>query len=635
MTSLLLLLACNRDTDTDTNVAPAPEPGALVAGIATAPIPAPLGIGTAGFGPFGAPSSATPFSDIYPGTVRMHGQPEIKVVALSRGEGFEVIFVRVDAVGVFQQLRRALVLELQERTGRDLNDALILGATHTHSGPGRIIDGGGLFELIADTFFPEFYDRFVQDMADTIEAALADQRPARLGTVITTCEEGHSDRRCEDGLDYTNSALPVIAVERDGQVDALVVTYAVHGTLLGIGDLTLSQDVSGAVEQAIEDRFDRPVEVLMFNAWAADMAPGDPVLATSQAGAADRPDGYDRMERVGSVMADAVHDALPGLVWEEEPALRAATRRVPLDREAIGYAEGEFAYEYGGVYCEGDSDCDPSTTIEGLDAACLPFNEVTPAPNQTEMTAGQVGPFTLVTFPGEPGTLLAEQIMDEARATWPDRVEDVFFVGYAQDYVGYSILEEDWWQGGYEASGAIWGPRQGAYLAGRAIDVLGAFLDGGAIADEPAPIPPFDDPQYTPYVAEEALDAGLVVADLPDTAGVDTVLRLTVNGGDPWLGPPRPTIERIDGLPVTRPNGAPLGVGDYDWTLELSPSPGYAESPGPTARTFAWTLELPVQRTTPGWLALEDGAYRIKVELPISATEVVEATSSQVLVSRE
>ncbi len=634
MPYLLLLLACNRDTDTDT-VAPSPEPGPLVAGVATAPIPAPLGIGTAGFGPFGAPDSTTPFSSIYPGTVRMHGQPEIKVVALSRGEGFEVIFVRVDAVGVFQQLRRALVIELQERTGRDLNDALVLGATHTHSGPGRIIDGGGLFELIADTFFPEFYDRFVQDMADTVEAALADQRPARLGTVVTTCEEGHNDRRCDDGLDYTNSALPVIAVERDGQLDALVVSYAVHGTVLGIDDLTLSQDVSGAVEQAIEDRFDHPVEVLMLNAWAADMAPSDPVLTAPQAGAAGRPDGYDRMERVGSVMADAVHDALPGLAWEEEPALRASTRRVPLDREAIGYADGEFEYEHGAVYCEGESDCDPATTIPGLDAACLPFNEVTPAPNQTEMTAGQVGPFTLITFPGEPGTLLAEQIMDEARAAFPDQVQEVFFVGYAQDYVGYSILEEDWWQGGYEASGAIWGPRQGEYLASRAIDVLGAFLDDTAIPDEPAPIPPFDDPQYTPYVAEQPLDAGRIVVDLPATAGVDTVFRLTVNGGDPWLGPPRPTIERADGTVLTRPNGAPLGVGDYDWSLELTPSPSYDDAPGPTPRTFAWTLELPVQRTTPGWLALEDGEYRIRVEVPIGPSEVVEATSSAVVITRE
>lgn len=630
------LLGCKdkaADTAGGDSGSPAAEPGALVAGIATARIPAPIGIGTAGFGPFDAPESETPFSELYPGTTRLHGHPEIKVVALSRGEGFEVIFVRVDAVGFFQQLRRAVVLELQERTGRDLDDALVFGATHTHSGPGRVIDGGGLFDFIADAYFPEFYDRFVGQMADAIEAALADQRPARLGTVVTTCDDAHQDRRCEDGLDYTNGTLPVIAVERDGQVDALVMSYAVHGTVLGIDDLTLSQDVSGAIEQAIEDRFDHPVEVMLLNAWAADMSPGDPTIAEPLAGVGDRPSGYDRMERVGWAMAEAVHDALPSLSWQEEPELGARTRRVPIDRESIGYAAGEFPYDYGAVYCEGDSDCDPATTVPDLDSSCLPFNEQYPAPRQTVITAGRVGPLTLVTFPGEPGTLLAEGIMDAARAAWPDRVEDVLFVGYGQDYLGYSIAEEDWWQGGYEASGSLWGPRQGDYLAGRVLDVLGAWLGEVEIDDEPEPITPFDDPVYEPWVAEQAVDGGVIVADLPETLGPTDSLVVTLNGGDPWLGPPAAVLERADGTPVTRPNGAALTEADYEWQVDLQPSPSYADLEAPAARTFAWTYRMPVQRSTPGWLALEPGDYRVRFTVPLSETESVELLTGTVTVT--
>ena len=36
------------------------------------------------------------------------------------GEGFEIIFVRADTVGVFQQLRQAVLKELEQRTGRNL-----------------------------------------------------------------------------------------------------------------------------------------------------------------------------------------------------------------------------------------------------------------------------------------------------------------------------------------------------------------------------------------------------------------------------------------------------------------------------------------------------------------------------------
>lgn len=33
----------------------------------------------------------------------------------------------------------------------------------------------------------------------------------------------------------------------------------------------------------------------------------------------------------------------------------------------------------------------------------------------------------------------------------------VYFLGYVQDYIGYSLIEEDWYWGGYEVAGSIWG----------------------------------------------------------------------------------------------------------------------------------------------------------------------------------
>jgi len=626
--SLALVLSCTdksgggTDTGADSG-GPAPEPGDFVAGMSRARIPAPLGIGTAGFGPFDAPDSVSPFADIYPATTRIHGFPELKVLALSRGDGFEVIFVRMDAVGVFQQLRRAVVLELQDRTGKDFDDALVIGATHTHSAPGRVIDGGGLFDIIADSFFPEYYERLVDTMADAIEAAIADEQPARLGTAITTCQGAHTDRRCEDGLDYTNDALPLVVVERDGQVDAVLMSYAVHGTVLGIDDLTLSQDVSGAIEQAVEDGFDHPVQAMMLNAWAADMAPGDPEVE-GQEGVADRPGGYDRMERVGTAMQQAVHDSLDGLAWTETPDLSAHTLRVPIDRDAIGYEDGVFEYEYGAVYCDGDADCDPATTVDGLDSACLPFNEQYPAPRQTLFSAGRVGPFTLVSFPGEPGTLLAEQIMDQARSQWPDDVGDVLFVGYAQDYMGYSILEEDWWQGGYEASGALWGPRQGEYLAARAVDAVGVYLGKQDTTDEPEPITPFDEPSYDPYQAEGAVGGGVILVQPTTTLGPTDSIEVTLTGGDPWLGPPMASLSTADGTPMTRPGGIPLSSDDYEFQVDLAPDPSYADAPDPTDRTFRWTFRLPVQRTTAGWASLPSGSYVMHFTVPLSPDQTVD-----------
>ena len=129
-------------------------------------------------------------------------------------------------------------------------------------------------------------------------------------------DDSVSDRRCEDGgPDYVNGRLPLLAVEQEGALAAVLMSYPIHGTVIGIEELTLSQDVSGAIEQAVEDRFDHPVQVQMFNAWGADMSPGNPDV--DQGLGAPQPDGYDQMEAVGSALADAVEIALLDIVWED------------------------------------------------------------------------------------------------------------------------------------------------------------------------------------------------------------------------------------------------------------------------------------------------------------------------------
>ncbi len=605
---ITLLLACN-GAGSDSAL---PEPGPLMAGMAEARIPAPIGIGTSGYGGFGSdlPDSDSPFAEIYPATKNLHGHPQISAVVLSRGEPYESVFVRVDAVGVFQQLRRAIVLGVEAESGRDIDDALLMGATHTHSGPGRIVDGGGIFDLIADRYFPEFYRRFVDEAVGTILLAYEDLAPARLGSGSLEIAGAHEDRRCEDGLDYTNDTTPVLAVEREGRIEALILAYAIHGTGLGIDQLTLSQDVSGAIEEAVEDGFEHPVQVMMFNSWGADMSPGDPAVFAQEGG--ELPEGFDRLERVGVAVSEALHAELDGLSWEDEPSIRLRTERLYIDREHIGYADDEFPYEYGGVYCSGDDDCDPETVVEGLDTLCIPFPETWPAPNQSVMTVGEVGGFQVVTFPGEPGTKLGEQVIAEMQGS--HGAGDVLFLGYTQDYLGYSILEEDWWQGGYEASGALWGPRQGAYLAECAAGLYGAWA-GQKGFPGPEPIVPFDDPEFTPYAPETALSLGEVLEPVQASYGAGDVIRFVVAGSDAWLGAPLATVVDADGEELLRPGGQVLDSDGYSFWVEHRPEPSYEDVDEAGERVFAWAFHLPVQHTTPG-KELPDGSYRMRVVLP-------------------
>jgi len=618
MLTLCLALACSgKDDDgdgvvtdgstTDTGPVPFAEPGPLEVGFARVRIPAPVGIGTTGFGGFGVVGEQTPFQEIYPGTRAVHGHPDFRVTVLSRGEGHTVILMRTDTVGVFQQLRRSVVLELEERTGRrDLDDALVIGATHTHSGPGRVIDSGGPFELIADRFFPEFYDAMVDAMADAVEQALDDLAPGRIGLVMADGSDSINDRRCEDGLDYTNGTIPVLAVEQNGELAGVVMAHGIHGTVHNIDELTLSQDVSGGIEAAVSEVIGAPVHVQMFNSWGADISPTDANGPALQAGP-ELADGLTTIASIGQVVADDVAASLLDVAWESEPDLWTRTLRSAIDREHIGYGEDEFPYEYGAVYCTADGDCDASTRVEGLDHDCLPFNEDYPAPNQTVFTVGQVGPLRLITFPGEPGTLLAELVIEGIDA-WADG--PVMFVGYGQDYLGYSILEDDWWQGGYEASGALWGPRQGAYLVGEAVAVMGEALGELEPVERPDPIAPFGDGTYDPYAPATPLDRGTVVAQTSTAVATD-LIQVTVAGDDPWLGTPVATLQQADGTQVLRADGTPLTSDHPVFRVELEVDPPWTTESA--SRTFRWTFELPAQHPVPGAMPALSGDYRLEV----------------------
>ncbi len=642
-----LLVSCNTDKpggDVDTDgpgcAYQGPDistPGALQVGFARRRVPAPVGVGTVGYGPSVGISSPSPFSDIYPGTKNIHGHPEIKVMTLSRGPGHEAIFVRLDSVGVFSQLRTDIVEKASELVGRDLDHAILLGATHTHSGPGGVLnsgaDGTSLFDIIADKFHPEFYSRFVDDVAGAIADSVTDMGPGRVGFVTTDCPDGHNDRRCEDG-DHQNGTTPMIAIEKDGEIKSVLLAYAVHGTVFDRDTLYLSQDVSGAIEEAIEDRFDHPVDAIMFNAWGADMSPADPVAAPLDAEAAESPNGFLQQRRAGWAVANAVQAKLADIQWETEPEIDLQVHRVGINRQLIGYADNEFPFEYGGVYCgNGSGTCDPATTYDwSLADSCIPFNEQFPAPTQTDITVGKIGPFAVMTWPGESGTLLAEKLMADIQADNPD-ITDFLYLGYTQDYLGYAILEEDWFLGGYEASGALWGPKQGVYLSDQIRRLYAQYRAGTCPTDEPARLEPFPYAVSEPYQVESSINGNTVVTDVSEFVPHNGVIEFTIDGQDPWLGAPTARLVHEDGTPVLRPNGTPVDSDDYNFDVNMAESPTYADNDEDGKidhedRTFTWRFRMPAHQPVVGGVALEDGVYRVVVSVPQADGSSVDVQSA-------
>ena len=619
---LFLLLACTPE---------GPAPGEFQAGAARVALPAPLGIGTTGDAPFGIESLGSPYSNIFPGTNRIHGHPGAKVVVFTRGDDFELVLMRLDAIAVPQQVRDGVVAEILARTGRDIDDALVIGTTHSHATPGRFIDNR-IIQAMVDIFEANWYQRMIGALADSIEAAYADLAPAELGHGMAYTDEAHEDRRCEDGEDYTDGSTPVVYVTRGGDPFAVVLAYSTHATALGSADYTLSAQQHGAVEEKIEASFDVPVTALHLSSWGGDMSATSPDVPGD--GLSPKPGAYDRFERIAVHMTDVVTTAIAGITTTAEPDIFASTTRYPINLGLLDYAMGEFAYPNGGVYCNSEPDCELGPQRQDdLTIGCTAFPDESPAPMVTMHTVGRLGDLHFMSWPGESGTRLAQGSV--ARLQAHDGVDDVLFIGYGNDYLGYQLEEDDWWLGGYESSGSMWGPKQGEYMRDRLDEIFTAWVaeQGGEEPTlsfaEPDPSPLFDsDGADEPTVPEEALAVGAVVQEPDAAVARDGVATFTVNGSEPWVGRPLAVLQRAAGADfadVTWSSGVPVDSDSYAFWVELNPEPGYRDVPPRedrddpvVAREFRWTFSLPITRRVPGY-DLPAGDYRLRVVIPGAA----------------
>ena len=607
------------------------DPVPFRVGVARDYLNAPLGMGVSGNGPAPPAGHSSPFAQIYPATDRQLSPITVKAIALEGGYG-RMVFVRIDAIGISKELRRSVAQELASRGAGVSEEDLLFVATHTHAGPARLINRGNLWNLIADVFWPQHYDRVVAGIADVVQAALADLEPARFGYAFGYTDEAHNDRRCENP-ELLDGTLPVLRFDRaDGTPKAAVVIYAIHGTVVGTDNYAYSSDSGGAIEYKTTEHLGTPVEVMFVNSWAGDVSPADP-RGPRPEGPLPAIDGpTDRLEAIGNDVADAVLEVWAGIETTADVDIAHDSALLELSRAALGYGEGEFPYDYGAVYCggtDGPSVCfgsgEPLPDPMAIISTCGFFRTSAEGVTATWVSVYRIGGLLVPTFPGEPVTQVAHNVIDGIRATsaWDG---DIAFVGYAQDYVGYSETEEYWWYGGYETSGALWGPRQGDYLTAELLALVAHFVDPEGVPLAVHAAPDFEVPAVPPgplysqvWETEPSIVAGTITEEPAATPAPDDIVRVTWTGGDPWIDHPGLTLEVQDETtgewaPFLRDNGTPFTNDAYEFHLGLATDPTYAQRKTHTERTFFWWAELPLMRIQPTTTAPLVGTFRLRIE---------------------
>jgi hypothetical protein len=403
-----------------------------------------------------------------------------------------------------------------------------------------------------------------------------------------------------------------------------MLAYATHATALGSADYTLSAQQHGAVEEKIEASFDAPVTALHFTSWGGDMSADSPEVP-EVADLSPKDPAYDRFERIAVHVTDVVLRAVAGITTTDDPDVSATTTRYPINLSTLQYDVGEFPYPNGGVYCNSEPDCDfGPQRQDDLTRSCTAFPDESPAPTQTMHTVGKLGGLHFMSWPGESGTRLAQGSI--ARLQARAGVDDVLFIGYGNDYLGYQLEEDDWWLGGYEAGGGMWGPRQGEYMRDRADEIFGAWHAEQAGDEpqrfdfvEPEPLPLFDSGGGAGPTPEDALRVGTVLLEPAAAVLRDGVASFTVAGSEPWVGRPIAVLQRaVDAggfVDVAWRNGRSVDSDSYAFWVEMTPVPDYREVAPPSAREFQWTFHFPVTRREAGYDLLS-GDHRFRVWVP-------------------
>jgi len=586
-----------------------PAPTArLVAGYAEHTLGFPIGIGTVGYAP--QVGATTPFAGLYPGTNAQHTDLTARALVLRNG-GEAVVLVRTDSVGIWQDMVRDVRVRLREEGRGDLADGLVVGATHTHSSGGRIFDHF-VGEVAVGAFLPGLYQRVRDAVVEAVLAADAAVVDARVGHTLLQVPQLHKDRRCENG-DLQDDTMGVIKVAKeDGALLAVVVNYAMHGTILNTDDWTLSRDSTGAVESGIESRLESPAPVLYFQSWAGDMSPETPEQYILGEGHALRPD-FTRLDAIGAAAAEAVIPRLADIAMSDAAEIQAKTVAVPLVPEEIN-PDGSFDdYRYGGIYCiDGEENCGPEAQpYTSEDLACVPIAEMWTV-NYTYLTAARIGGLGLVTLPGEPLTSVGVALRDEvAQATGWD---DVLVVGYAQGYLAYLLHPEDYWMGGYEAASTLMGPGFGLFLINRGVAIARHLAMGTPLGFEPLPEPRVESLQYDPLVDETPL--GTPAIDAQSEPGADTVWVRWLGGG-PIDDTPRVTLQhQVEDVwvPFTYPHGGPVHSGGPEIELLLAVEPSYDDAIALESRTFRWTARMPSRFQVLPSFGQPQGLFRFAIE---------------------
>jgi neutral ceramidase len=408
-------------------VSAAPE---LRAGASTVAVPLPAGVPLAGYGSLGRRRLVPDLLGRSAHTFWLKPSQGTRDPILARALVIEtparrLLWVAVDLVAA----DAALVGDLAERlraTGYAYS-AVIVSASHTHSGPGAFVDSALFGFLVMDRFDASVQQAVLDGIVQAAIGAERGKEPAWMGTSRASAPP-MTRSRLDRPLDSEIALVKL--VRENGSPIAVLWNFAIHPTVLGPRNLQLSGDVTGVASAAIERVLGVPA--LFINGAVADVSPAG--------------HGEAAVGDLGRRLADAVS--------------AAATSATPREGSPLAVVSG--AVELGAPFLS------LSNCLGGWLPRFLRVPLGTALPSSATLVAAALGDTAWVVVPGELQTALGTMVKEAGRRhfTLP------FIAGLSNGYLGYFLTPEDYRRAGYVGCASLFGDQAGKRIASEAIALL-------------------------------------------------------------------------------------------------------------------------------------------------------------------
>lgn len=251
------------------------------------------------------------------------GDLYIRALVLERGST-RVAIVSVDNLGwpsVLGNKSRALIKGIPPEN-------VLIGATHTHSGP----DAYGFPDASGKSYADMAYlDRCVRDMADAVNEAVRNLKPATLKIAVGEAKGKIAYNYYADQL-YDPRCGVIQAIGQDGKPIATLVNYAVHPEIIGSGRGILSPDLCGPLYDRIEAKAGG-MAIFM------NSAQGGMVTADNRREGGKEANDWAECVRIGELLADEALRIVADAPVQANPELYCAMRKIsfPVESEVMQY----------------------------------------------------------------------------------------------------------------------------------------------------------------------------------------------------------------------------------------------------------------------------------------------------------